>query len=258
MRRRLLTLTLLGFALVAAAPAPAEVQQSGNLRVGFGGGFTPSSLTRDRLAPVAVRIQGHITTTDGSHPPPLQQLELALNRHGRLSTRGLPTCRAAALQSTSTEGALARCRGALVGHGKFHTSFQFGPGSTVPSDGAVLAFNSRRAGRPALLMHLSISVPVRVTFVLPMRIGHDAKGDFGTILRARIPRLAGGLGSITAIKLEIGRRYSFRGERRSYLSASCGAPAGFPAAVFPFLRGSFIFEDSRRIRTTLIRNCRVR
>lgn len=240
-----------------AAGAPAEVRQEGNLRVKFNGSFAPHALPRNRLAPVRVKIEGKISTTDGSHPPPLRALELALNSHGRLSTRGLPTCQAATLQSTSTQEALARCGGALVGRGRFHTAFAFGAGSPIPSDGEVLAFNSGRPSRPAVLLHLFGTVPVRATFVVPLRIGHQAGGNFGTVLRARIPRLAGGVGSITGISLTIGRTYSFRGRRRSYLSASCDAPAGFSAAVFPFLRGGFTFAEHQEIRTTLIRACQV-
>jgi hypothetical protein len=94
--------------------------------------------------------------------------------------------------------------------------------------------------------------------VVPLQIGQRREGRFGTVLRARIPKLGGDLGSITKIQLKIGRRYSFGGQRRSYLSAACGAPAGFPGAVFPFARGSFRFEAHRKIQTTLIRDCRVR
>lgn len=81
---------------------------------------------------------------------------------------------------------------------------------------------------------------------------------FGTVLAAKIPPFAGGLGSVTEIDLTIGRSYSYRGERLSFLSASCSAPAGFSGAIFSLARGSFFFADGRQIDTTLTRNCRVR
>jgi hypothetical protein len=258
--RRAIAISACGvlLAIAAGANSQAEVQQQGNLRVRFAGSFAPRALPRSRPAPVKIKIEGGIATTDGSHPPPLRRLKLELNRHGRLSTRGLPVCQAPVLQSTSTEAALARCRGALVGRGSFHTSFAFGPGSTIPSDGTILAFNSRREGRPSLLLHLYGTAPVSATFVLSLKIERRSKGEFGTVMRTRIPKLAGGLGSITRLQLTVGRNYTYGGRPRSYLSASCGAPAGLPGGIFSFLRGSFSFEANRQIRTTLVRGCRVR
>lgn len=257
MRRRLLIPLLVALlALSSGAVSRAEVEQTGNLRVTFDADFSPNALPRDRPAPVRVEIQGKIATTDGSHPPALRWLEIELHRNGRLFTKGLPTCSAPALQSTSTETALARCGPALVGRGDFRADVLLG--RQVPAIGKILAFNSRRRGKPSLLLHLFAGVPVRFTLVVPLAIGHRREGEFGTVLRARIPRLGGGLGSVTQIELAIARRYSFRGERRSYVSAACSAPPGFPGAFFTFARASFRFESHREIRATLGRDCAVR
>jgi hypothetical protein len=255
--RRLTTIVVLALGLLAAA-ATAEMRQEGMLRVFLDGSFTPRSLPRDRLAPVAVEIEGRISTADGSQPPPLRRLAISLNRGGRIFTRGLPICRAAVLQSTNPEAALARCRGALVGRGDLQTSFAFPDGETIAGDGSILVFNGRVEGKPALLLHLYGTAPTPATFVLPVRIGHGGKGEFGIVLRTRIPKLAGGLGSITGIALRIDRKYRFRGKGRSYLSASCSAPAGFPEAVFPLLKGTFSFEGHQELDATLVRDCRVR
>lgn len=48
-----------------------------------------------------------------------------------------------------------------------------------------------------------------------------------------------------------------RGHRRSFLSASCPAPKGFPGATFPFARASFGF-GKRTLEAKLSRSCRVR
>ena len=258
MRKRLVIVAvLLASALFGASVTRGELSQNGNLRISFGGDFAPRSLPRDRFAPVTVSIEGAISTTDGSHPPALSRFEIALNRNGRLSTRGLPVCTGPALQSTTTEAALARCRPALVGHGSFKADVQ-ATEATTPARGTILIFNARLKGRPALLLHFYGTVPVRATFVLPLLIGHRSAGPFGTVLATKIETLAGGAGSITEIDLSIGREYAYRGQRRSFISASCAAPAGFPGAVFTFARGSFYFADGRQIHTTLTRDCRVR
>jgi hypothetical protein len=258
MRRRIATAALIAIASLAAASATyGELVHVKNLRISFRGSFTPHALPRDRPAPIRVTIEGGIKTTDGTHPPVLNRLEVALNRQGRLSTKGLPTCSSGLLQSTATEAALALCAPALVGRGQFTADLDLTPGS-LPAHGRALAFNGRRGGKPALLLHFYATVPVRATLILPLTIHHRRQGDFGTVLSTRIPKLAGGLGSITDVKLTIGRQYNDRGTRRSFLSASCAAPAGFPGAIFPFARGTFHFAQGMKVVTTLTRDCRVR
>lgn len=247
---------LLGLGLAAAAQA--ELSQEGTLRISFGGGFVPRALPRDHPAPVTVHLRGAISTTDGSHPPALQRVEVALNRNGRIATAGLPVCTAPLLQSTGTEAALAGCRPALVGRGRFRASLQFPNAPEVPATGPMLAFNGRYRGKSALFLHLYASTPVRFTFVVPLTVSRRHDGRFGAVLAGRIPTLAGGLGSVTEIDLRLGREYGFRGVRRSYLSASCAAPAGFPGAIFSLARGSFYFAGGTRIDTTLARDCKVR
>jgi hypothetical protein len=255
--RRLVLITALIAALVVAwgTSSSAETVQNGNLRVTFNADFAPHVLPRLQPAPVKVNVEGRIATTDGSHPPPLRRLEVKLNRNGRIYSKGLPTCAAPTLQSTSSETALARCRPALVGKGNFSAEVKLG--REITAAGKILAFNSRHNGKPALLMHLFASAPVRFTLVVPLTIGHLRTGQFGTVLRAKIPRLGGDLGSVTEIDLTIGRRYSFAGKRRSYVSAACGAPSALDEAIFPFARGSFGFEGHKNFEETLLRVCRV-
>ena len=257
MRRRIaIPLLIALLSLAGATGSSAERVIKDGLELAFDANFAPRVLPRLRPAPVDVEIRGRIATTDGSHPPPLRQLEIALNRNGRLDARGLPVCSASALQSTSTETALQRCRPALVGRGSFRAVVTLG--REIPTNGKILAFNSRLSGKRALVLHLFAGVPVRFTLVVPMRIGHRKEGQFGTILRAKIPKLAGGLGSVTEIDLTIGRRYSFGGKRRSYVSAACSAPAGFTVVPFSFAKGIFRFEGHEEIRETLSRVCRVK
>jgi len=247
-------------ALIAAGAgiAQGELSQNGDLRLSFDGGFAPLRLPRDRLAPVDFEIEGKITTTDGTHPPPLRKVHIALNGNGRLSSAGLPRCNSGALQSTSPAGALAVCRSALVGRGTLQATVALDGNEDVHVAGSILAFNGRRGGRQSLLLHLYVAVPVSATLVLPLTITHRPNQRFGTVLSGIVPKLAGGLGSITEMKLKVGRTYSTGGKRRSYLSASCAAPAGFSTAVFPFARGTFYFAGGRKIVTALTRECHVR
>ncbi|HET6997787.1 MAG TPA: hypothetical protein VFI03_04285 [Solirubrobacterales bacterium] len=257
-RRLLIPTCIAALCLLGATLAQGEQSQSGNVRISFSGSFAPHSLPRDRPAPITVHLKGAISTTDETHPPAVQKIEFAINRNGRMTTTGLPTCTSAQLQATNTETAIERCGPSLVGRGRFGANVEFPSVTPVPATGRMLAFFGTRQGKPALLLHLHGTTPVQTTFVLPLEISRQAKGQFGTILSARIPTLAGGLGSVTEIDLRIGRSYNYRGQRHSFLSASCAAPSGFTVAIFPLVRGSFFFADGKKIETTLARDCSVR
>jgi hypothetical protein len=257
MRRRLATVALLLLVIGAcAAVAAAEVVRKDNVQVSFHAKFAPQSLPRDRPAPISVEVDGQISSTDGSQPPPLQKLRLELTSYGQIDTRGLAACPASALQSTSSEVAIQRCGPAQVGRGKFQADLQFS-GRPILVDGRALVFNGVVDGRPGMFIHIYISRPVTVTLVIPLKISHRS-GRFGTVLTTRVPKLAGGFGSITELQLQIGRQYSYRGERHSYLSAACAAPAGFPGATFTFAHAVFSFGDGLTMNAFLSRRCQVR
>jgi hypothetical protein len=257
--RRLAIPTFIAIAaLLGAGLASAELSQHGNLRLAFSGLIAPKTLPRTSTAPVTVRISGAIGTADGQRPPELRKVAIAFNRYGRVSTRGLPVCDPGRLEQTTTKIARRICGGALVGHGKFKANVALTGRQPFPVFGDMLAFNSSKNGRPALLLHIYGSDPVQLAFVLTFRIVRVKKGEFGTIFVARIPKIAAQLGYVTNLNLTFGRRYTYKGRERSFLSAKCAAPSGFPGAVFTLARGSFSFTNGQRISTALSRNCWVR
>jgi hypothetical protein len=258
MKRLFLPTLLVLTALLAAAVANGEMEQSGNLRLTFSGGFKPHALPRSHAAPVNVSLEGSIRTIDGTRPPQLRRISVAVNRYAILSTRGLPMCDSGELEATTTEEALSRCGGARVGSGRFGANVDFPSRPPIPVEGKMLAFNARLDGRPGILMHIYGSNPVQATFVLPFRITHQRQGAFGTAFTTVIPKIASDLGYVTDLNLTFGRTYRFAGKARSFLSARCAAPAGFPGALFVLARGSFTFATGRQLTTTLTRDCSVR
>ncbi len=249
---------LLATTLFSVAIAHAELTGKDGLFVSFGGGFTPRSLPRDRNVPVTVNLDTSIKTADGTAPPQLRRISFAVNRYGHISTIGLPACNVGLLESTDTQVALERCRAALVGRGQFEANVAFPDRAPFPVHGQMLAFNGSAHGRPAILLHIHGSSPAEVTVVLAFTIRHPAKGKFGTVLSAKIPRLASDLGYVTNVSLKFNREYRYRGKNYSFLSARCAAPTGFPGAIFSFTRGTFSFAGGKQLITTLTRNCTVR
>ena len=256
--RRLLLIAAIALCLpVAVAAAQRQTVQKHNVRVSFEGELLPHSLPRERPAPVTVHLAGSIDPVDGGQAPQLRELSVAVNRAGRFSMVGLPSCTASELQQTSTEAALAKCRGALVGHGHYAASVDSTNAPSIPAEGTVLAFNSTRGGHPSMLLHLYGSRPVRAAFVLPFTISRRAQGAFGTVFSTKIPRLAADLGYVDEIELTLGRRYRYGGRGRSFLSASCAAPAGFSGGVYKLARATFAFPEET-LTSNLSGSCKVR
>jgi hypothetical protein len=256
--RRLAIAAVLLVCLPAGVAAARQFVQQGTLRVAFEAKLLPRALPRERNAPVTVHLAGAIRTTDGSTPPQLREISIAMNRAGVVSAKGLPSCQAPELQQTSTEAALAVCRGALVGRGHFAANVDF-PGAPVfPARGTVLVFNSSTKNRPGLLLHLYGSSPVRAAFVLPFKITRSTKGKFGTIFSTHIPRLASDKGYVTDIDLTIGRNYRYQGSQHSFISASCAAPAGFTSIPYELAKATFTFAGDQKLTSRLPGDCKVR
>ena len=116
-----------------------------------------------------------------------------------MDTRGLPQCPTSALQATSSDLALSRCRPALVGKGSFVAQLPVEQELLV--GGRALVFNGTVDGRPGMLIHIYVSDPVRLTLVIPIKISRQ-DGRFGTVLTTTVPKLAGGSASIVAAEAE--------------------------------------------------------
>ncbi len=253
------TAVALGTCLLALVSyAQAEVSQKDTVRVTVTGTLAPQALPRSGAAPVAVSVGGEIATTDQSAPPQLKSLRIEVNRNGRLDATGLPTCSYSSIQPASSARALSACRSSLVGQGRFSANIVLSGQDPYPTKGRLLVFNGRSHGKPVLLGQIYAPRPFATSFVFVFAIRHIAKGPYGTALEASLPRALGNWGYVTGIEMRLSRRYSYRGQRHSYISAGCPAPAGFTKVAFPLARTSFSFSGGVKLSSTLTRSCRVR
>jgi hypothetical protein len=253
----------------AASPPPASgasrgrtasaatVVQRGPVRVSFDGKLTPHALPRHGEAPVGIAVEASIGGVNGAAPPQLRKLAIAINRNGHLTTAGLSLCPLRAIQPSTNTGAMAACRDSLVGEGHFSANVKLPEQSPFPSAGKVLAFNGRLHGKPAILAHIYGTHPAPTSYVLPFLIRSE-HGTYGSVLEASLPQATGNWGYVTGLRMNLHRRFSYRGRGRSYLSAGCPAPAGFPGAVFPLARTTFSFAGGPTVVSVLSRNCRAK
>jgi hypothetical protein len=256
LRLKTAALCLALFALGLASMASAETIQRGTVRVSLKGEISPRTLPRDGVAPVRVTVGTTISSTqEKKGPQQLTRISIAINSEGRLDATGLPVCRIDDIQPATNQKALAACRGSLVGGGDFAAEVALSSQGTYPSHRRMLAFNGRYKGHPAILAHVYGTQPVPTSVTLPFIIGH-ARGTFGTTLTAVLPK--GENNFVTALNLALYRRYTYHGKARSYASAGCPAPKGFPGAAFPFARVRFSFASGRALSSTLPGSCKAR
>lgn len=241
-----------------ATPASAELVQKGTVRVALSGSLSPKRLPRHGTAPISVSIGGRISSTTPGGPPQLKEVSFAFNRAGKLDLGGLPRCRLGHISPSTTGEALLACRPSLVGEGHFSANVRFPEQSPFPSEGKVLAFNGVLRGKATIFAHVYGTKPVPTSYVLPLEIAKKGKGAFSTVLHASLPQATGEWGYVTGLNLKLGRTYSSKGKKRSFLSAGCPAPKGFPGALFPLVKSSFAFEGGKTLTATLNRSCKAR
>jgi hypothetical protein len=251
-----------GNASSASLPSPtaltqAVIVQHGGVRVSFEGRLAPKKLPRHRSAPVRVAVGAKIAGAEGKDPPQLRTISIAINRYGHFDPTGLPICTERDIQPATTQNALKACGDSLVGVGSFEAKVLLSQQSPFPAQGKMYAFNARVNGRPAILAHVYGTNPVPTSFTFPFLI-KPAKGTYGTVLEADLPEATGDSGYVTGLSMNLGRNFTYRGKRHSYLTASCPAPNGFSKAPFPLAHAGFFFKGGKSLDATLVRSCGVR
>lgn len=242
----------------AAGVAGAEVEQKGDIVVAFGGGISPRVLPRTGVAPVSVSIDSSFRSADGSDPPPqLHTISIGINKGGRIFDRGLPICRVRKIQPATIRAARRVCRDAIVGSGHVQVRALLENQPPFNFTGPMLVFNAKRKDGHRRLLAQVYGVKPPSAFVLTFNI-RDGHGTFGTVIRTVLPAAARKWAYVTHFDMRLQRTYSYHGEQRSFVSAGCAAPDGFPGAVYPFARANFGFAGNDHVISTLVRDCKVR
>ncbi len=226
--------------------------QAGDIVVVGEGGFRPTALPKNVDAPITLFGRGKISTASGDYPPILQTIEFEFDKHGSVDTTGLPKCTAAKLQATTVPVARKLCPGAIVGTGRGSAVVLFPEQAPIPASSPITLFNGPRiGGDPSVLAHAHLTVPAPTTFIVPVRIETIHNGRYGYRVVARIPKIAGGAGVPISGSLTVGRKWTFKGKKHSYVNARC--PDGRLQAV-----GKFGFKDGTRMSGTFLSPCQTR
>jgi hypothetical protein len=226
---------------VGSAQAKPHVIRAGNLFLRDDGGISPSKLPRHEQVPISAHIDAEIGTTDGSHPPAVKTLNIDFDRSIEIDARGLPVCRKGELEARTTAAAKRACASSVVGSGDGEVEVAFPESDPFSARGPVVLFNGGvHGGRTLLFAHAYVSVPAPTAVVVPVEISRIHRGHYGVHTVTRVPVIAGGSGSVTHFVISIGRRFTYRGEDRSYLTASCPTGSYYTEGEILFRGGALL------------------
>ena len=254
-KTRLLALLAVGVALLALAATASAIKvhlRLGDLLITGEGGVTPSRLPKDHDAPITIYGGGTISTVSGAYPPVIKDINFEFDKHGSVVTTGLPVCTAGKLQATTVPAARNNCPGAIVGKGSGRGVVVFPEQPAIPVSSPITLFNGpKKGGNNTVFAHFYTTVPAPVAFVIPIVIQRISKGIYGYRTEARIPPIAGGNGIPLSGHLTIGKRWTYKGKRYSYINARC-ATGRLQA------RGEFGFRDGTLLKGTFFQPCQVK
>jgi hypothetical protein len=238
--------------LALAASASGIRLRAGDIIIYADGGFAPTRLPKHENAPITIHGGVRITTVSGELPPILETIEVEFDKHGSVDTTGLPVCTEGQLEATTVDQARQKCAGAIVGKGRGSAIVKFAEQAPIPASSPITIFNGpKKNGNPTVLAHAYLTNPIVTTFIVPVVIEKIHKGLYGYRTKATIPKIANGAGIPISGSLKIGKKWTYKGERHSYVNARC--ETGRLQA-----RGQVRFKDGTFLSGTFLRPCSVR
>jgi hypothetical protein len=240
--------------LVAAGSASAVTVLAGNLLIKINGATSPKALPKNKMAPIGFHGSASVETNDASHIPPALSTQLLVDKHIAIDTTGLPTCTVGKITSASPAAAMKACGDALIGKGTSEAEVQFPEQKAFTAKGPLLAFNGPSSGGYGAdayheqLYYVYAAVPVPTALIAVAKVSKGT-GKYGYKISVSIPKIAGGAGSFSGAEFTIDRKWSYRGQKHSFLSAEC-ANGHFGARV------EVNFGDGTNVIGDVLQACR--
>ncbi|MGN6258783.1 MAG: hypothetical protein ACTHN3_13725 [Solirubrobacterales bacterium] len=239
-------------AATAALAGPVVTGPDGNTQ-SIDSLIKPKKLSKKELTPATLSVTTLTTsTTDPSGvPSPAIHATIDFDRNAVLYTKGLPTCNPSQVQSKSTEEAERICGKAKIGSGHAIAYLRSGRVYEVPQ--TVTAFNGTpKGGKPTVILHTYGTTPLQAVLVLVGTVSNYNKEGYGPRLDLEIPLIAGGTGALKEFQVTINKKWSYKGQQRSFISAKCPNSKKLKA------RGKFTFRDGESLTAYSKQTCKQR
>jgi len=219
MRKRWISTLAIGAALSvflaggAAAHKPTIIKES-NLPMFLNGSFNPTKLPK-KLAPVHLTLIGSELPVG---PAALKEAIFEIDKNVAFNAKGLAVCRP---RLPELAIALDPCKKTRVGKGEMEFEIELPETPPFTEKSHMVAYNGGKPGGVRTIFAVGyLPNPISATVVIRIEVTKIDHGRYGTKLVATIPSIAGS-GSMKKFQLELFRRFTYRGKRRSYLLARC-------------------------------------
>lgn len=220
--------TLAAFVVVGGALAGTVLAANGETTIRAGNlvvkarlAFSPKALPKNEMVPVTLHARGSVETADGSHVPAAQSVHMQTDKHLSIDTTGLPSCTVGRIEAATPAQAMKACGSELIGKGTAGAEVEFPESAPFSAQGPLLGFNGPKVGGDReLLFYVYVAVPAPTALVDVVTVAKDS-GRYGYRITQEIPKLAGGSGSLNGFELAIGRKWTYKGRRHSFLDAEC-------------------------------------
>jgi hypothetical protein len=226
---------VLSLGVVAVANAVQTTLKAGDLVVTFGGSASPKALPKTKYAPMTANVFGKITTNDGTHPSAFREAIVDFDKDIKVNVKGFPVCKAGQLEARDTKAALKVCGSTVLGKGSADAEIAFPEQRPIKVHSPLTIFNGgEKGGKVTLLIHTFITVPAPTAIVTTVTISRKGAG-LHTI--SKIPQIAGGSGSAIDFNFNLGKTYTYKGKKVSYLEGKC------PDGVFKVNASKVVFKN---------------
>jgi len=235
------------------APAAQAVEEHASLQASF----SPNRLS----APTTISFSFHVSTAEGTAPPPMTALDLHMpaGMNYTTTTLGLATCAAETLAARGLAGCPANSR---LGHGSALVEVPFGVGNghEVPEIQAVAGPSPK--GNLVVLFYANGLYPVYAQLAFSGEVLPDT-GRFGSQLSANIPLVTSVPGgpdvSIVSVQTTIGPNQltyyrRVHGRLQPFKPKGVAVPERCPRGGFPF-SAQFTFLDGTTTGATTTVAC---
>jgi len=213
--------------------------------------ITPKKLSKTKLTPATLQVTtvtGSTTDPNGV-PSPAIHATIDFDKNATLFTKGLPTCNPASVINQSTEAAEQACGKAKIGSGHAVALLRAGKVYEVPQ--VVTAFNGTpKEGKPTVILHTYGTTPLQASVVLVGTVSKVNKEGYGPRLDLEVPLIAGGTGSLTEFEVKISKKWRYKGQQRSFISAKCPNSKKLKA------RGTFTYRDGQSLTALSTQTCK--